>query len=411
VVVLSSTGTAATRRVPSQYATIQAGLDASAAGDTVMVAAGTYTGAGNVGLVYGKDLVLRSESGPEETVIDVEYVETAAGFYFRNAETRSAVLDGFTIRRGLGAGGMYGGGISCLNGSPTITNCILQSNNGAIWTTCSPAIRECRIEGNGNYGIWIYGPSARPEIMNCTIRGGASGITCADVCRPTIRNCLINGNYGYGVDLGGSSQAELVNCEVSGNALGGVSGGGRIVGCTIANNQWHGLNVGVVDMTVERSIIWGNCAEQGSDIYVDGARLTLTCCAWPDSGVYTIRGGQVISDGPQVKTDPRYCGALPCPDPGEASPGGDYTLRSDSPCLAAFSPCQEQIGFHGVGCSAPLAVGACCLGGADCVLVTSQECAAQQGVYLGDGVSCYPHACVPTATEKVTWGRIKAQFR
>ena len=415
LMVIASISPAATHVVrpdgTGDFPTIQAGLDAAAAGDTVLVAAGTYTGAGNVGLMYRKDLVLRSESGPEATVIDVESAATA-GFLFWNGETRGAVLDGFTIRGGLGTSSeIGGGGISCHTGSPTITNCILRNNSGgAIWVSSSPVIRDCLIEGPG-YGImvWSFG---RPEIVNCTIRGVSNGIDCWEyTSRPTVRNCIISGNYGFGVGLYGAPEAEIVNCEISRNAMGGVHGGpGRIVGCTIANNQHYGLVIGG-NITVERSIIWGNCAEQGSDIFVDGASLTLNCCAWPDSGVYTIRGGQVISNGPQVKTDPHFCGPLPCPNPGESSPGGDYSLRSDSPCLAEFSPCQEQIGFRGVGCPAPLAAGACCLGENVCVLATPPECALQHGVYKGDGVSCYPDPCNANPIEHVTWGQVKARFR
>ena len=54
------------------FPTIQAGLTGSAAGDTLELADGTYSGPGNFDLnPAGKDLVVRSQSGdPEACVID-----------------------------------------------------------------------------------------------------------------------------------------------------------------------------------------------------------------------------------------------------------------------------------------------------------------------------------------------------
>ncbi len=70
----------ATIRVPADQPTIQTGLDAAAVGDTVLVAPGTYAGAGNTNLTFsGRDIVLQSEAGQEQTTIDCENREGSFG--------------------------------------------------------------------------------------------------------------------------------------------------------------------------------------------------------------------------------------------------------------------------------------------------------------------------------------------
>ncbi len=64
---------AATLRVPNQYPTIQAAIDAAGDGDRVMVFNGTYTGAGNTDLDFGgKAITVRSKFGANHCIIDCE---------------------------------------------------------------------------------------------------------------------------------------------------------------------------------------------------------------------------------------------------------------------------------------------------------------------------------------------------
>lgn len=102
--------------VPGDYLTIQAGIDAASAGDTVHVAAGTYYE--NITLKSG---VIVQGAGAGVTTINgggSGKVVTA------NNVDSAARLDGFTII------GNRGFGIWNLSSSPTISNNIITSHGG-----------------------------------------------------------------------------------------------------------------------------------------------------------------------------------------------------------------------------------------------------------------------------------------
>ena len=118
-IVAVSLAQSATIHVPADQPTIQAGINIAIVGDTVLVADGIYTGAGNRDIDFGgKNIVLKSENGPDVTIIDCQGTESEPhrGFYFHSGEDSTAVVDGFTIRGGFGlyddpSGRSVGGGI------------------------------------------------------------------------------------------------------------------------------------------------------------------------------------------------------------------------------------------------------------------------------------------------------------
>jgi hypothetical protein len=228
IVATSGIVLATTIHVPADQPTIQAGIDAAAASDTVLVAEGTYTGNGNRDIDFlGKAIVVMSENGAKSCVIDCEgdSLNWHRGFYFHNFEDSTSVLKGFTIRGGYFVGNEVqtsGGAILCENSSPLLTELLLEENyvRGTDW----PA---------GGGGIYCYESSPRIEgnriLHNQVQRSRASGggIACLS-SSPIISNNVIMGNAA-GDDGGGiwcwSSSTVITGNIISGNSASSQGGG------------------------------------------------------------------------------------------------------------------------------------------------------------------------------------------
>ena len=242
---------AAVIHIPGDFPTIQAGIDSTVNGDTVLVAGGIWTGTGNRSLDFsGRNIVVKSETGPYLCILDCQY--NSRGINFHSGESREAVFAGFTILHGRPVAD--GGAVRIQDSSPTIRNCYFlsgsatgSSSGGGIFIGAGsrPLIDRCLISGNyADYrggGICVN-PGAEPIIRNCSIvsntcqRGG--GVYLSDSLRVEIVNCIIEGNQS-GIYISGRAQAGINYCDFNNNMFGNITGTpppnfGRIV--TVNNN-------------------------------------------------------------------------------------------------------------------------------------------------------------------------------
>jgi predicted outer membrane repeat protein len=318
--------TATTILVPQEQPTIQAGIDAVSTGDTVLVAAGTYTGPGNRDLDFGGvDRVLISADGPELAVIDCQ--AQGRGFCFHSGETAASVIRGFRITAGsLGAGGFYcgsgssasGGGIYCEAASPIFEECAITANwvrfegGGVACVDCSPRFIGCTVSANtavvsAGGGISCRGASAHFD--DCDILGNKTqGIPFEEA-------------YGGGIYCRGASSPVLTDCRISGNMADGGAGvycldesSPQLNGCTITDNAnyWRGYGGGIwcewdSAPTLTDCLISGNRGGMGAGVSCHHfSNATLISC--------TISNNETGEEG--------YGGGIYC------SFGSDATLRS-----------------------------------------------------------------------------------
>ena len=368
----------ATRIVPDSFITIQAAIDACGVGDTVLVRSGTYRGIGNRNLnCHGTELVLRSEAGAEETIIDCE--RGGRGLYFESGESRAACVEGLTILNGDAVPEQpweaAGGGIMCGLSSPTIRDCRIINCRG--W-----------YRGGGVYLLCSYGRLERCTMsQNESDDGGGLALECG---RPEIEACVIAGNrsdyYGGGVSFAGwIEEARLVSCTITAN-VGPRSGG---------------LYGGYVQL--DRCILWGNCAPGHPEYNEAQAHgITFNCCVVDTTG---IDANMVYGDD-SVFTDPGFCAPAPCGQHSE----GDWTVSDLSPCLPQNNVCGVLIGALDQGCTVTPPTGACCLFDGSCHTESEQECDSLGGAYQGDGGVCEPNPCEPIPVQRTSWGQVKAHY-
>ncbi len=276
-------------------ATIQAAIDAAAAGDQILVSNGCYDAGSRLPpgqtncparVVIDKAAHVQSVNGTAFTVIQGQGPRTNTGircvWMVNNAR-----LSGFTVTNGhtdaSGDAGQKGGGIYA-GGASVISNCVI--------TGCEA------YDGGGSY----YG-----LLFNCVLRGNSAAWHGGGAGYGTLKNCLLSGNratFSGGADhchldmcelsnntgdnyAGGAADSTLDNCTLTGNA-GSHGGGARdstLNNCTLSGNSASAWGGGAFSSTLNNCILSGNSAGDGGGTYWGTMNnCTLTANSADDGG-------------------------------------------------------------------------------------------------------------------------------
>lgn len=363
--------------VPSQYPTIQQGLNAAQSGDTVMVAAGTYPE--NITWPTRDAIVLISEDGPQTTIIDGSGTGRVINFP-SFAFSQNTQIIGFTVQNGKA---IQSAGI-LVNGSPYIYDNIIQRNiaegtetwvyGGGIFCdgTGSPQIVANTIRGNvakgeyWNYGAGIYVDGQNSAfilgntIENDSAIGGSwnygAGIYCDGQSQPDIRHNIIQNNvayqgsrgHGVGIYVDMNCNAYILsNLIYSNTAQSGswnygagilVNSGAEVINNTIVGNSciggaWrYGGGIFIYDSTntIGNNIIVNNTAGSGGGIYCS----TLGHATLLNNDVWNNTGGNYSGIAPganDISQDALFV----------TGPLGDFYLSQTAAGQGQDSPCVD----------------------------------------------------------------------
>ena len=406
----------AARRVPADFATLQAALDASPSGDTVLVAPGTYTE--RVTLRPG--VVLRAESG---ATIDAGHAGPAV---IATALSPAPKVEGFHLVNGAGAdlgGATLGGVLAVFGGALEANDCTFDASQATYggttgassaqvtfrrctWTGSTASFGGGHFQSGGNLTIddgvfegtsagaggalyvtgGAHGNVTETRVHATQSTGDGGGLRLDD-CVVTLSEVMIDGANAGGrggalaIAAGGqviASACVLVDC---GSALGGglfhLSCSPAVVTSSLAAAECAMLSMTHCDLMLgrgaapaagavtdaaafhmESSLVAGNAS--GLACLDPRATLDVRCTDLYQNGGSDLSGSCVSTADGNISADPYLCDLA----------GRNFGLCANSPLLDP-------------GCgSTPWGAGVLSCGG-----------------------------CAPTPSRSATWGSLKAHYR
>ena len=316
---------------------IQAAIDSAVDGDCVLVSAGVYVER----ITYqGKAIEVVGVEGWSKTTLQAPF---GSAVEFWNGETASSVLRGFTVTGGNTL--KWGGGISCFDGagfaSPTILDCRITGNNASLGgggVAGSPRLVRCVIDNNTTApadGGGVWGGARLESCMvsdNRAADGWGGGIAfvvgdAAIVDSVVARNVSAFSVRGGGVYVSSNVQSALVSDSL-------------ILENDVSDSAYVGHGAGIYSdnaaTQVVRCTLVGNTSDSlfGSGVGGFEGQGTLTSCIVRDNALPNVQGAQAsfcnigggYAGSGNFDAEPLYVAG---------GPGGDYHLRSNSPCIGA----------------------------------------------------------------------------
>jgi len=286
-------------------ATVQAGIDSAAEGDTVLVQPGTYH---EMIVFRGRNVVVQSASGPQSTILDASGLGGRV-VRFENGEVRASVLEGFTITHGVG-------GIIVLKSQPSLIGNIITNNDagsgngGGLWLSADtfnpwfPFIKGNWISNNHaeNGGGIGFGPRMIPELYDNHIDGNEAGngngggiyLSGSDSSPDISGNFILNnraGDHGGGIYAEFSQQVGGLRIKVTLNLISGNLASGRTQTGNSGGAIWLSRSYAAVD----NNTIVGNTGDGPSEGY--GAGIVMADAGAPviEKNViaFNLKGGAI----------------------------------------------------------------------------------------------------------------------
>ncbi len=182
-----------THLVPGDFPTIQAGVDAALSGDTIYLAATTYTGDGNRDIDFMGKAITIIGAGVDSTIIDLEGTESDPHRAFIVDEQEMLHVKDLTVRNGY------------------------HTEGGAVYAHRSePVFENVRFENcHAQRGGVLWGDIANPFFINAEMTGNSAEMGGVLYLASDLVNATVE--IAYAILFGKKSRPVFINSTVSNN--------------------------------------------------------------------------------------------------------------------------------------------------------------------------------------------------